>query len=174
MAGNTRSIGRLGRLAAHHSFACERDFRRLRRDYQYRCGQHHFAGLRIPSKGASVHAAKAGDTVTIYCVGFGQTSPAAIDGAASNFLRRTLQTNQAATVTFGGGFYGSPPPSRPSYTGLTPGSVGLYQVDATLPPDVPLGNTIPVTVDHQRRNQHFRFYGGVPIGGSTRKNGPAL
>jgi adhesin/invasin len=112
-----------------------------------------------PVTGRTVHAAKAGDTVVIYCVGFGQTSPAATDGVAANFLTSStpLQTNQTATVTFGGGFYGSPTSVTAAYTGLTPGSVGLYQVNATLPPDVPLGNTIPVTVTINGAISNFAF-----------------
>jgi adhesin/invasin len=109
-----------------------------------------------PVPGRVVHAAKAGDTVVIYCVGFGQTSPAATDGAAANFAP-ALQLNPTATVTFGGGFYGSPTTVTAAYTGLTPGSVGLYQVNATLPPDVPLGNMIPVTININGAISNYAF-----------------
>jgi uncharacterized protein (TIGR03437 family) len=83
----------------------------------------------------------------IYGVGFGQTTPAAVEGAAAN--TSPLQTVGASPgvgfVTFGGGFQGRPTSATASFVGLTPTAVGLYQVNIKLPDDIPLGALVPVT-----------------------------
>jgi uncharacterized protein (TIGR03437 family) len=35
---------------------------------------------------------------------------------------------------------------QPSYAGLSPGSVGLYQVNIPLPPNIGRGQSVPVTI----------------------------
>ena len=37
-------------------------------------------------------------------------------------------------------------PAAVSYSGLTPGAIGLYQVNATVPTGVPAGGAIPVVL----------------------------
>jgi uncharacterized protein (TIGR03437 family) len=103
------------------------------------------SSLTIP--GYTSHPAKAGDTITIYCTGLGQTSPGGVTGAAAS--SSPLQAVSNVTVTFGGGIVSSGSASTVAayFAGLTPTAVGLYQVNATLPPDVPLGAAIPVTVN---------------------------
>jgi len=97
-----------------------------------------------PVPGYSVHAAKAGDTLTLYCIGMGQTTPAAVTGGASNL--NPLQTVPEAIVTFGGAFSGAPASATAFYTGLTPGYSGLYQVNVTVPAGTPTGNDVPVSL----------------------------
>ena len=80
-----------------------------------------------------------GDTIVIYLTGLGQTSPAATTGfpGPSNPLATVLNQPQ---VTLGGvvlPLY---------YSGLTPGQVGIYQINAKIPSTVPLGLTIPLQI----------------------------
>jgi uncharacterized protein (TIGR03437 family) len=91
------------------------------------------------------HPAKAGDTITIYCTGLGQTTPAAVTGAAASAT--TLQPVSNVSVTFGGGFTGTATNVAAYFAGLTPTSVGLYQVNVTLPANTPVGASVPVTVN---------------------------
>lgn len=89
--------------------------------------------------GYPTHPAKAGDTLTIYAIGLGATSPAATTGVAAPFAPVTVKPS----VNFGGGIAGIP--ATPSYAGLSPGSVGLYQVNVAIPPLTPKG-TVNLTV----------------------------
>jgi uncharacterized protein (TIGR03437 family) len=95
--------------------------------------------------GYATHPAKPGDTITIYCTGLGETIPAAVTGAAAS--SSTLEAIQNVTVTFGGGFIGNPVTASTIFAGLTPTAVGLYQVDVTIPANVPIGAAVPVTVN---------------------------
>lgn len=105
--------------------------------------------LTLPSttavSGYVTRPAKPGETLTIYCVGLGQTTPGATTGAGAS--SSPLQSVPKVTVTFGGGFQGRPVNATPLYAGLTPTQVGLYQVNVTIPADVPLGSAVPVTVN---------------------------
>jgi uncharacterized protein (TIGR03437 family) len=87
--------------------------------------------------GVNTHPAKAGDTLTVYAIGLGATSPQPGSGAAapsSEPLARLLNT---PTVKFGGGIGGIT--AQPLYAGLTPTYAGLYQVNVTIPPGTPKG-----------------------------------
>lgn len=97
-----------------------------------------------PVSGYTTHPAKPGDTITIYCEGLGDTTPLAVTGAAASST--TLEEIANVTVTFGGGFEGNPTTVPALFAGLTPTAVGLYQVNATLPANVPIGSVVPVTV----------------------------
>jgi len=104
--------------------------------------------LTLPSavSGFTTHAAKPGDTLTIYCVGFGQTTPPAVTGAAATSTM-PLESVPNVTVTFGGLFEGTPTTATALFAGLTPTAVGLYQVDVTIPANVPTGTAVSVTVN---------------------------
>lgn len=80
-----------------------------------------------------------GDTVVIYLTGLGATSPAVDDGMAapSEPLASALVT---PAVTLGGA------PLSVSFAGLVPGSVGLYQINATVPLHPTEGLDIPLTI----------------------------
>jgi uncharacterized protein (TIGR03437 family) len=76
--------------------------------------------------------ASAGETITIYLAGMGATDPAVATGAATPpqqvpvIVQPTVTIDsQAATVI---------------YAGLTPGGVGLYQVNLTVPANARSGN----------------------------------
>jgi uncharacterized protein (TIGR03437 family) len=86
------------------------------------------------------HPAMPGSTyIQIYCMGLGPVTNQPADGAASpsSSLAHTGATPQVAignvqaTVTF---------------SGLAPGYVGLYQVNALVPALAPAGDAVPVTV----------------------------
>jgi len=80
-----------------------------------------------------------GDTITIYGTGIGDTLPAVEAGvpAPSDPLAAALIP---ATVTLGG------VPLNIRYTGLAPGWVGVYQINASVPISVPEGIEVPLTI----------------------------
>jgi uncharacterized protein (TIGR03437 family) len=103
-----------------------------------------------PTQGAIVKAANyvvaqpstpvsAGDLLAIFCTGLGATSPSVADGAGAPYtpLANTVAT---PTVTIGG------LPAPVGFSGLTPGSVGLYQINVNVPAGVTPGNQVPVVV----------------------------
>jgi uncharacterized protein (TIGR03437 family) len=80
--------------------------------------------------------ATAGDVLVLYTAGLGATNPGIVDGAVSP-VANTVST---ATVSIGG-------QNAPvQYAGLTPGFVGLYQVNAVVPSGVATGNLVQVTI----------------------------
>ena len=99
-------------------------------------------GTNVP--GYVCHPAKPGDVLTIYGIGFGQTNPAATEGLAASSTQ--LQTVSGAIVNFGGGFASAEVNVAPSFAGLTPTAVGLYQVNVTVPPLAPIGIGTPLSV----------------------------
>ncbi len=66
---------------------------------------------------------KAGDTIVLFGIGFGPVTPTVPAGN----IARGLTTLAGVTVTFDG------VPARIVYAGLSPGSVGLYQFNVTVP-----------------------------------------
>jgi uncharacterized protein (TIGR03437 family) len=76
------------------------------------------------------HPAKASETVLIYCTGLGAVSSPPADGAAGN----GQTTEASASVTIGG------VDAPVSFSGLAPGFVGLYQVNAEVPAGLASGN----------------------------------
>jgi uncharacterized protein (TIGR03437 family) len=96
--------------------------------------------------GAVSHPAQVGDVLTIYAIGLGPTSPAvatnvAAPGAEPLARLTTCPASSpcsAPVVNFGGGIFGAAT-ATPSYAGLSPGSVGLYQVNVAIPAGVPSG-----------------------------------
>jgi uncharacterized protein (TIGR03437 family) len=80
-----------------------------------------------------------GDTIVIYLTGMGATSPSVDDGMPAPFtpLATALST---PTVTLGGS------PLSVYWAGLVPGSVGEYQINATVPLHPTEGLDIPLTI----------------------------
>jgi uncharacterized protein (TIGR03437 family) len=85
------------------------------------------------------HPASAGDVALIYCAGLGPVDPPVPAGTAApgNTLSRTVNT---VTATIGG------KDAAVAFAGLTPGFVGLYQVNATVPSGVTPGAEVPVVI----------------------------
>jgi len=76
------------------------------------------------------HPANAGDTVVIYAIGLGPTSPAVATGAPAP-ASPTAQITGNLTVSFGTGIAGIA--ATPYFAGLTPTFAGLYQVNVQVP-----------------------------------------
>jgi len=86
----------------------------------------------------AAHPAHAGDVVVIYCAGLGAVNPPVPTGSPAPGAPHSTTVNQVK-VTIGG-------VSAPvQFAGLTPGLVGVYQVNAVVP-SVPAGNKVPVVM----------------------------
>jgi uncharacterized protein (TIGR03437 family) len=105
-----------------------------------------------------------GDQVSVYCTGLGGVSNQPANGAAAPFdpLSRTVITpvvwidGQQATVTF---------------SGLTPGAVGLYQINVVVPADTAAGNAVPLVItDGHGTYSNTVFFA---VGASTTLNASA-
>lgn len=79
--------------------------------------------------------AKPGETIVLYGVGFGSVAPS-ID--AGQIVTQLNQLVEPFTILFG------QTPAQVLYSGLAPGSVGLYQFNVVVPA-VPDGDLIPLT-----------------------------
>jgi uncharacterized protein (TIGR03437 family) len=89
----------------------------------------------------SANPAKAGDVVVVYCTGLGATNPAVRSGepapAPPSPLARAVTP---VTVTIGG------QPATVQFAGLTPGLVGLYQVNVQIPSGITPGASVPLVI----------------------------
>jgi uncharacterized protein (TIGR03437 family) len=86
----------------------------------------------------ATHPAKPGDTLTLWAIGLGATSPYVATGQPAPGAEPLARLTSPPVVTFGGGI-GSPA-AIPSYAGLAPGLAGLYQVNVTIPDSLPKGS----------------------------------
>jgi uncharacterized protein (TIGR03437 family) len=82
------------------------------------------------------HPAHAGEILIFWALGLGATNPAVADGTAAP-ATPLARVTAAVSVQFGLEFFQYS--ALPSFVGLSPGSVGLYQVTATLPATTPTG-----------------------------------
>jgi len=87
----------------------------------------------------SSHPAKPGDVILIYCTGLGPVYPQPASGDSTP-LTGLSSTLVIPVVTVAGR------QAEVLFSGLAPGYVGLYQVNAVVPPDAPAGANIPVTI----------------------------
>lgn len=87
----------------------------------------------------AVGTAKRGDTLVIYANGLGPVSSTPSSGEPTPNSQQLSQTGVLPTVSIGG------TTAQVIFSGLTPGSVGLYQVNATIPSNAPTG-TQPLVV----------------------------
>jgi uncharacterized protein (TIGR03437 family) len=79
--------------------------------------------------------AKPGDTLTIYGVGFGNVTP---NSPAGQIVTQANQLASTVQVAFAG------TPANVTFSGLTGGYLGLYQIDVVVP-NVAAGDAVPVT-----------------------------
>ena len=105
--------------------------------------------------GANFTLAKPGDTLSIYGVGFGATSPAVPPGILATAATSTVGT---AVVTIGG------ITATVLYAGLAPGYAGLYQVNLVVPMGVQSGNQ-PITIQVNGGASPITAY--LPIAATT-------
>ncbi len=83
--------------------------------------------------------AQTGDTLVIYCAGLGPTDINVAAGSQTP-LDRLANTASPVTVTIGD-------KNAPvGFAGLTPGSSGLYQVNAVVPAGITPGSAVPMTL----------------------------
>jgi len=75
----------------------------------------------------TTHPVKAGELLILWAIGLGPTNPAVPDGQPAPGSPPAVVT-LVPTVSFDG------VPASPSFAGLSPGSVGLYQVIVPVPP----------------------------------------
>ncbi len=89
--------------------------------------------------GVLTHPAKPGDTLIVYAIGLGPTSPAVATGdpAPAEPLARLTEDPD---ISFGTAPFGAS--VKPSFAGLSPTFAGLYQLNVTIPPETPRGNVI--------------------------------
>jgi uncharacterized protein (TIGR03437 family) len=93
--------------------------------------------------GALGRPARAGETLVLYALGLGPTSPTVASGAAA-------PSSPLATISpmpvlqFGNNSISISDATTPLFVGLTPGFVGLYQINVTLPSTVERGPNVPV------------------------------
>ncbi len=80
-----------------------------------------------------------GDTVVIYVTGLGRTTPAVEQGVPAPFDPLAVALVQPE-VTLGG-------VRLPlAYAGMSPGLVGVYQINAVVPYGTPSGLGVPLTI----------------------------
>ena len=102
--------------------------------------------LALPSDvGLPAHPARPGDLITIYALGLGPVSPPVATGSAAPASEPLARTSNSVQVYFGGSSV-TPTSATPSYAGLAPNLVGLYQVNVTIPPGAPVGD-VPVALN---------------------------
>jgi uncharacterized protein (TIGR03437 family) len=89
--------------------------------------------------GAVSHPAQVGDVLTIYAIGLGATNPAVGTNVPAPGSEPLARLTIMPAVEFGSSIFGTIP-ATPSYAGLSPGSVGLYQVNVAIPAGVHSGN----------------------------------
>jgi uncharacterized protein (TIGR03437 family) len=93
--------------------------------------------------GAAGRPARAGDTLVMYAIGLGPTSPTVANGTAA-------PSNPLAVIApmpvlqFGRTSISESDSTDPLFVGLTPGFVGLYQINVTIPSTVEKGPNVPV------------------------------
>ncbi|MFN0107796.1 MAG: carboxypeptidase regulatory-like domain-containing protein [Blastocatellia bacterium] len=85
-----------------------------------------------------------GNVVVIYATGVGNTNPLVADGVAAPGSP-LAQTTGATAVTIGG------TPAEVLFSGLTPGFVGLWQINVILPANLPTNLATPMTVSLKGR-----------------------
>lgn len=87
--------------------------------------------------GVNTHPARTGDTLTIYAIGLGATSPQPGSGEAAPASEPLARLTSVPSIKFGGNI--AAPMASPLFAGLTPTYAGLYQLNVTIPPNAPKG-----------------------------------
>jgi uncharacterized protein (TIGR03437 family) len=92
-----------------------------------------------PTRDAFSRAARRGEIVEIYATGLGRLDfpPRVGDAAPADPPARTVETPE---VTVGG------VRAEVLYSGLTPGAIGLYQINARIADNAQTGTAVPVTI----------------------------
>ena len=99
-------------------------------------------GIVVDAAGKYVDAsnpAAAGQVIVLYCTGLGEVTPSVATGAAASLTQLSRTTNPVS-LTIGG------VTAQVAFSGLAPGFVGLYQVNAVVPTGVVAGSQVPVVI----------------------------
>ena len=88
---------------------------------------------------STTQPATGGDVLAVYCTGLGAVSPAIADGLAAP-LTGVSRTVNTVTATIGG------LPAQVGFSGLAPGSAGLYQVNLVVPAGITPGSSVAVVL----------------------------
>ncbi len=100
----------------------------------------------ISSPGFSSAPARPGEVLSIFATGLGAVTPLAGTGEVTPPAPPLLRAFDVPLVNFGRAVLG--PFAVPSFVGLTPGLVGLFQVNVTVPEDAPTNPRTAVTLDY--------------------------
>jgi uncharacterized protein (TIGR03437 family) len=104
-----------------------------------------FAWPNIPQfAGIPKAAARTGDFLVFYGSGLGPVNPTVITGEAAGSSPPSTVT-ETPRVNFGRNFFG--PYATPLFVGLTPGFVGLFQVNVQVPANVPANLRSPLRLE---------------------------
>lgn len=131
----------------------------------YGAGHSDYAAIVTHGDGSLVtpaNPARPGETVVFWSTGLGLTNPPVptghpSPGAAGEELARPIDAEISLLVA---GF-----PATIHFVGRTPGFVGLTQINATIPLDAPLGDTVPVALltGNAIQDQSDLPIGGAPV-----------
>ncbi len=98
-----------------------------------------FAAPSNSIPGVQARPARRGEFLTIYCSGLGAVSNTPVSGAASSGT--TLSTTTTVpSVTVGG------VAATPTFAGLAPGFVGLYQINLAVPAGTASGSSVQIVI----------------------------
>lgn len=99
--------------------------------------------------GGPITAVSAGSTINLVGAGFGPpTFPVQAGTVSPSDPPATI--DPYPTVRFGGSLFNPAPEIYPSYAGLMPGTVGIYQITVTIPEDSNRGDRVAVAVSGAR------------------------
>jgi uncharacterized protein (TIGR03437 family) len=97
--------------------------------------------------GIASHPAKAGDVLVMYALGLGETVPPVLSGVGAPAVEPFARVPLTPKVIFTGGSAGAPASVDPFFVGLTPGFVGLFQINVAVPQNPPTGATVALYLD---------------------------
>ena len=101
------------------------------------------------SLGIGGHPAHVGDTLVIYAIGLGATDPPVPTGAGAPDMEPLARaTIMPLTIGFGSRLFNAAKQADPLFVGLTPGFVGLYQINVTVPEGTAANDELPLNVSY--------------------------
>jgi uncharacterized protein (TIGR03437 family) len=90
--------------------------------------------------GAQARPANRGEDISIFCAGLGSVANQPLSGAPAPIAPPVATTAAMPAVTVGG------LQANVTFSGLAPGFVGLYQVNARVPDNAPSGDSVQVVI----------------------------